>query len=212
MTKNHDKSPKKPARPHKKHAAPKPHPRGEEKLAAAKAEMEKLQTQVKELNDKLLRAMAEMENTRRRAERETQEARAYGITGFARDMLSVSDNFRRALGALSEEARDNPNFKPFIEGVEMTGRELGNILERHGIRKVNPKGEAFDHNLHQAMFEIETAEQEPGTVMEVVQEGYVIQNRLLRPAMVAIAKAPKKEAGEKAEENQKADGEGGKKH
>jgi len=173
----------------------KPDPKVAEKKIEPKARTENrthnLEARVKELNDKLLRAMADMENTRRRAEREAQDARAYAVTGFARELLSVSDNFQRALKALPEEARGKDEFKPLIEGIELTGRELSNIFERHGIKKINPRGEAFDHNFHQAIFEVETVEHPPGTVMEVIQEGYTIRDRLLRPAMVGVAKAPK---------------------
>lgn len=166
---------------------------GVEKL---EAEVERLQAEVKTLNDKLLRAVAETENTRRRAEKDVQDMRAYAVTGFARDMLTVADNFQRALGSLSEDARGKDDIKPFVEGVEMTWRELENILQRHGIRKISPKGEPFDHDFHQAMFEVETGEADPGTVVQVVQDGYVINNRLLRPAMVGVAKAPAKKNGE----------------
>ncbi|MHA1544420.1 MAG: nucleotide exchange factor GrpE, partial [Alphaproteobacteria bacterium] len=128
---------------------------------------------------------------RRRGEREIQDARAYSITGFAREMLTVQDNLRRALAHLPEEIKNNDEHKAFVEGVEVTERELLNIFDRHGIKMISPKGEEYDHNLHQAMFEVETTDHPPGTVMEVIQEGYVIRDRLLRPAMVGIAKAPK---------------------
>lgn len=191
MTKAKKSPPKRGGKGHPK----KPDPRPAEKKADPKPEAdtraENLEARVKELNDRLLRAIAEAENTRRRAEREVQDARAYAVTGFARELLSVSDNFQRALKALPGDARDKDEFKPFIEGVELTGRELANIFERHGIKMINPKGQAFDHNLHQAMFEVETAEHPPGTVVEVIQEGYTIRDRLLRPAMVGVAKAPK---------------------
>lgn len=191
MSPNRKNPPKRPAKgPAKRPHRGRPEKRSE-KPAEPQIDVEKYETEIKALNDKVLRAMAEMENTRRRAEREVVDARVYAVTGFARDMLTVSDNFHRALSALPPELRENESLKPFIEGVEMTGRELLNTLERHGIKRVSPKGEEFDHNLHQAMFEIETSEHAPGTVMEVIQDGYVIRDRLLRPAMVGIAKAPK---------------------
>ena len=157
--------------------------------------------EIKLLNEKVLRALAEAENTRRRAEREIADSRAYAITGFAREMLTVQDNLRRALAHLPEEMKSTSEYKAFVEGVEVTERELLNIFDRHGIKLVSPKGEEYDHNLHQAMFEVETDDAKPGTVVQVVQEGYVIRDRLLRPAMVGIAKAPSSE--KKPEEAEK---------
>jgi len=182
---------KKPAKP-KKPAVKKPATaKNSPNKGTAPAEaVKKLQDEVKSLNEKVLRAMAEAENTRRRAQREVEDTRAYSITAFAREMLTVQDNLRRALKHLPEDMKNNDGYKAFVEGVEMTERELLNIFDRHGIREVSPKGEAFDHNLHQAMFEVETADAEPGTIVQVIQEGYVIKDRLLRPAMVGVAKAP----------------------
>jgi molecular chaperone GrpE len=201
MTSQRKTPPKRPAKRHQK----KPDRKGAEKKADPGAEtenrVENLEARAKELNDKLLRAMAEMENVRRRAEREVQDARAYAVTGFARELLSVSDNFQRALKALPGEAREKDEFKPFIEGIELTGRELSNIFERHGIKIIKPKRKAFDHNLHQAMFEVETSEFPPGTVMEVIQEGYTIRDRLLRPAMVGVARAPKEDQKQEVPES-----------
>lgn len=159
--------------------------------------------EIKMLNEKVLRAMAEAENTRRRAAREIADARAYSITGFAREMLTVQDNLRRALTHLPEEMKNTSEYTAFVEGVEVTERELLNIFDRHGIKMVSPQGEEYDHNLHQAIFEVETEEHKPGTIVQVVQEGYVIRDRLLRPAMVGVAKAPspsKKKPDEKEKE------------
>jgi len=164
---------------------------------ANKVDVEKYEDEIRALNDKVLRIMAEVENTRRRAERDLQDMRAFAVTGFAREMLTVQDNLIRALAAMPDEMKNDGAYKGFIEGVEVTERELLNIFERHGIKKITPKGEAFDHNLHQAMFEVETDEKEPGTVMEVIQEGYVINDRLLRPAMVGVSKKPAPSAGTK---------------
>ena len=151
-----------------------------------------------ELKDKLLRAMAETENIRRRSVREKEDAAKYAITNFARDMVPAADNLGRALDALPEEARENETFKGLIEGVELTGRELATAFEKHGIKEVHPHGDKFDHNLHQAMFEVEDPKAEPGTVLQVMQIGYTIGDRLLRPAMVGVSKAPaKKDAEEK---------------
>ena len=150
-----------------------------------------LQEEVAALKDQLLRARAETENVRRRADRDRQDASAYAVTGFARDMLSVSDNLRRALDAMPDDVADE--MKAFVEGVEMTERELLNTMERYGIKKVEPEvGEKFDHKFHQAMFEVPTADYAPGSVMQVVATGYVIKDRLLRPAMVGVAKGEAK--------------------
>jgi len=146
------------------------------------------QAEIADLKDKLLRAIAETENLRRRGERDKADASNFAITSFARDLLPVGDNLNRAIDSLPEEARDNEAVKPLLDGVEMTSRELMNILERHGIRKVDPMGEKFDHNLHQAMFEAPGTGQPDGTVVQVMQVGYVLKERLLRPAMVGVAK------------------------
>lgn len=156
---------------------------------AAEAAIAALQAEVADLKDKLLRALADVENIRRRAEREKQETAHYAVTGFARDLLNVADTFRRALDSLPPEARDLDVAKAFIEGVEMTERELLKAFEKHGIRKVDPAGERFDHNFHQAMMEVPTDDHAPGTVVHVMQSGYVLKDRLLRPALVGVAKA-----------------------
>ena len=142
-----------------------------------------------ELRERLLRTMAELENTRRRGEREREETAKYAIAGFARSVLTVADNLRRAIASVPGEARENEAVQPLLAGVEMTERELLRAFERHGIKAVEPLGEKFDHNFHQAMFEVESAGQPPGTVVQVMETGYVIADRLLRPAMVGIAKA-----------------------
>lgn len=156
-----------------------------------------LEAQVAELKDKYLRAHAEMENTRRRAEKDVADARSYSIAGFARDMLAVADNLGRALAAVDpalREAADN-TLKTLLEGVELTNRELAKTLEKHGVRLLNPMDQKFDPNFHQAMFEIPDETVPPGTVKQVVQPGYAIGDRVLRPAMVGIAKAAPKAAG-----------------
>lgn len=153
----------------------------EDPLAVAEAEMVALK-------DKLLRAVAETENVRRRAERERADAANYAVTAFAREMLAVSDNLRRALDAIPEGEELGDNAKNLVEGIEMTERELLNIFERKGITKIDPKGEAFDHNFHQAVFEIPDSGEPDGIILQVMQVGYVIKDRLLRPAMVGVAK------------------------
>jgi molecular chaperone GrpE len=174
---------------------------GAEAAAAAAAAAEAQQQAgptVEELKDQLLRALAETENVRRRAQRDVGDARQYAISAFARDMLSVADNFARALAAVPEdELARNPAVASLVEGVRMTERELLNALEKHGIRTVEPRGEKFDPNLHQAMFEVERPDVPAGTVVEVVQKGSMIGERVLRPAMVVVSKggpkAPKPE-------------------
>ena len=156
----------------------------EEQLEAAKEA-------VTQLKDKVLRAMAETENVRRRAAKDKRETGQYAIANFARDMLPVADNLGRALDMLPEDAKSDEKFGAFIEGVELTGRELVAVFEKHGVTEVKPHGDKFDHNLHQAMFEVEDAEKPAGTITEVMQIGYTIGERLLRPAMVGVTKAPK---------------------
>ena len=144
-----------------------------------------------ELKDRLLRTLAEMENLRSRTQREVEETRKFAVTGFARDLLEVGDNLGRALASVPAEARAQSEFmKNLVQGVEMTERSLQNALEKHQVRRVSPqKGEKFDHKVHQAMFEIPSNELAPGSVAEVIQDGYVIADRLLRPALVGVAKA-----------------------
>lgn len=154
--------------------------------------LEEQEAEITGLKDKLLRAMAEVENMRRRAVKEKEDAHNYAITKFARDVLAVSDNLQRAIQSIPEEAREMEEVKAVVTGVEMTEAELLNTLEKHKITKLNPEGEKFDPNLHQAMFEVENPNVEPGTVMQVVQHGYLIADRLLRPAMVGVAKGGQK--------------------
>lgn len=143
------------------------------------------------LNDRLLRTLAEGENQRRRDRREREETARYAVAGFARDMLGVADNLRRALEALPDGAAEGDEaLKSLIDGVALTERELEGIFARHGVEKIDPEGKKFDHNLHEAMFELPTADVAPGTVVQVVQAGYVIRDRLLRAARVGIARAP----------------------
>jgi len=133
------------------------------------------------------------------AARETEEARKYAVTGFARELLEVADNLSRALESVSVEIRGSDEVKPLIEGIELTQRSLAACFERQKITRVEPAvGERFDHNRHQAMFETETADHAPGSIVQVMQAGYVIADRLLRPAMVAVAKKPAEVANENA--------------
>jgi len=142
-----------------------------------------------EMKDRLLRALADVENTRRRAKRDVEDARKYAASNFAKDLLNVSDNLRRALDTVSEETREgDDNVKNLVLGIEMVEKELLTAFERQGVSKVDPLGEPFDHNFHQAMYEKPDTEYPNGTVAEVMQAGYVMHERLLRPAMVAVAK------------------------
>lgn len=159
-----------------------------EAAQAASEALEALVSERDDLKDKLLRTLAEMENLRRRTEREVADARAYGMTSFARDMLTVADNIQRALESVPPEVRDSDTVKPFVEGVELTERDLLKTLERHGVRKLSPQGERFDPNLHQAMFEVPDPSVPNGTVVQVVQAGFVIGERVLRPALVGVSK------------------------
>ena len=153
-----------------------------------------------QLKDQLLRALAETENMRRRTEREMQSARKYGHTNFARDLVGAIDNLARAIEATgrsnAEESTLDEALQGLIKGIELSWTEIQAVIEKHGIKRINPDGEKFDYNLHQAMFELPTDEYEAGMVVEVVQHGYVLHDRLLRPAMVGVAKAPDSPAKE----------------
>ena len=155
------------------------------------ADIMALTEEVAALKDRLLRLAAEMENTRKRLEREKAEATLYAATNFARDLLSVPDNLGRALQALPAEERERAGEieRNLIAGVEVTERELLNVFQRHGIRKIEAVGQKFDPNFHQAMFEVPTSEKPPGTVMQELQSGYAVGERCLRPALVGVAKA-----------------------
>jgi molecular chaperone GrpE len=155
-----------------------------------------LEAEKADLKDKMLRLMADMENLRRRTEREIADARTYAVANFARDMLNVADNVRRAIESVPEEARSTAEgaFRALIEGIDLTERDLLKNLERHGVKKLDPQGQKFDPNVHQAMFEIPNAEVPNGTVLQVVQSGYVIGERVLRPALVGVSKGGPKAA------------------
>lgn len=167
----------------------------DETAGTAEARVAALEAEFAEQKDRLLRALAETENIRRRAQRERDDASKYATTAFARDLLSAADNLRRALDSLPEEEARDERTRSLLAGVAATERELLSVFERHGIRRIDPAGERFDHNFHQAIFEAERADQPAGTVVEVLQPGYVLHDRLLRPAMVGVAKPPAKSAG-----------------
>lgn len=151
--------------------------------------------EVADLKDRLLRAHAEMDNVRKRLEREKADAHKYAVSKFARDIVGVGDNFQRAISSVPAAAvEQTPALKSFLEGVMMTERELLNVLERHGIRRVDPMGESFNPHLHQAVSEVQNPDVPSGTVVQVFQPGYIIEDRILRPAMVVVAKGGAKPA------------------
>ena len=151
---------------------------------------EELELKVAELKDQLLRAVADSENIRKRSEREKEQTRKFGIANFAKDLLSIADNLGRALDAApkNEDIKDDA-IKNFVIGIQMTEQELQKAFDNNNIRKIDPIGEKFDYNFHQAMFEVEETDQEPGVVVQVLQPGYAIDDRILRPAMVGVSKA-----------------------
>jgi molecular chaperone GrpE len=168
----------------------KPAPEAENKIDPVAV----LEGQVAELRDRFLRAVAEGENIRKRAEKDVADARAYGITAFARDVLTVADNLARTIEHVGTEARASadPSLKALLEGVEITERDLQMILQKNGVKPINPIGEKFDPHFHQAMFEVPDSGRPHGTVVQVVQPGYAIGERVLRPAMVGVAKGAAK--------------------
>lgn len=169
----------------------------------------RLASENEELKDRALRLAAEMENLRRRTQRDVADARSFGVANFARDMLAVSDNLQRALQAVPQEARDSGDsgLKSLVEGVEMIDRLMLSTLERHGVKHIEPEGQRFDPHFHQAMFEVPNPDVPAGTVVQVVQAGYVIGERVLRPAMVGVATGGPKPAPVADEQNQNESGE-----
>lgn len=161
-------------------------------LEEARAEIVKLSEERDNERDKAMRLAAELENTRRRLERDKSDAVLYAAANFARDMLSVSDNLTRAIEAVGEDAPEA--VRPLKTGVEATARELAAIFDRHGVKRVAALGLPLDPNVHQAMIEVEDAEAEPGTIVNEIQAGYTMKERLLRPALVGVAKAPANDA------------------
>lgn len=149
-----------------------------------------LERQLEEANSKALYAAAETQNVRRRLEAEMQQASSYAAAQFARDMLAIRDHVERALAAVTDELRDDKLASQFLAGIESTARELDQVFARHGISRIKSVGESLDPNRHQAMMEIPTADAEPGTIIEEMQPGYMMKDRLLRPALVGVAKTP----------------------
>jgi molecular chaperone GrpE len=178
-------------------------PAAETEAAAPADPIAELAREAADFKDRLLRSLAEMENLRRRTDKQVDDARVYGIANFARDILGVADNMRRALDAVTPELRESADtaVKALIEGVELTERELLRVLEKHGVKKLEPLGNKFDPNLHQAMYEVPDPSVPAGTVAQVVQAGYTIGDRVLRPALVAVAKGGPKAAAAPANDN-----------
>ena len=156
----------------------------------ADAKIATLEDALATAQQEVLYAQAETQNVRRRMEKEAQDARAYAATGFARDMLSVADNLARALDVIPQELREDDRLKGLVAGIEATSRELDKVFALHGISRIAASGLPLDPNQHQAMLEVPSAEAAPGTVLQELQAGYMIKDRLLRPAMVAVAKKP----------------------
>jgi molecular chaperone GrpE len=160
----------------------------EANIADAAEAQASLEQELLLMKDQLLRSLADNDNLRKRSARELEDANKYAITGFARDVVGVSENLHRALQSIPADAANDANMKLVVEGIQMTLQELNNILTRHGIRRIDPAGEKFDHNFHQAMAQVESAEVPANHVLQVLQAGYAIHDRLLRPAMVAVSK------------------------
>jgi molecular chaperone GrpE len=165
--------------------------------AQPREDLQALAAENADLRDRVLRTLADMENLRRRVEREKDDIARYGIAKFARDILTIGDNLRRTIEHVpAEAAAQDPALKNFLEGVELTERELHNVLERYGVKRIEPIGQRFDPNSHQAMYEVPNPDVPEGTVVDVLQAGYVIGDRTLRPALVAVAKGGLKPAPE----------------
>jgi molecular chaperone GrpE len=167
---------------------------GTEGSPTLETQIAQAEAEAADLKDRLLRALAEAENVRRRAERERDDARKYAVANFAKDLLDAADNLRRAIEHMPEAQVKDELTRNLLTGVAATERTLLAAFERHGIRRVDPKGERFDHNFHQAIYEAENTGKPAGTVVEVLQPGYVLNDRLLRPAMVGVAKGDVKPA------------------
>lgn len=160
-------------------------------------DLEALLSENADMRDRLLRTMADMENLRRRTEREKEDTARYAISNFARDVLAIGDNLRRTIEHVpADAAAQDPALKSILEGVELTEREMLKMLEKHGVSKLEPLGQRFDPNQQQAMYEVPTTEMPEGTVVEVMQAGYTIGDRVLRPALVAVSKGGPKPANE----------------
>ena len=154
--------------------------------------IEKLNEEIVGLKDQRLRAIAELENFRKRAEKDQSDALKYGISNFAKEIINIRDNIERAQSSISDEAKNNEAIKSVIEGIDLIAQSVVSTFEKIGIKKIESLNEKFDHNLHQAMMEIENEELEPGTIVQELIPGYTLHDRLLRPAMVGVSKKSKK--------------------
>lgn len=159
-----------------------------QKITRDHGEPTELHAKIEDLNDQLLRSLAENQNLRRRLQKEVEDAHQYAVAKFATALLSVADSFERALSLITENLRENEQFKNFIIGIELTEKELVKAFESYNMQKHSPLNEKFDHNLHQALFDLPNNDVEPGTILQVIQPGYSLKDRLLRPAMVGVAK------------------------
>lgn len=184
----------------KSEAAPGPESAGGESEPHPAVVIEKLNAENSEMKDRVLRTLAEMENLRRRTEKEIADAKAYGVTNLARDMIAFADNLRRAIESVPAEAREaEANLRTLVEGLELTERDFLSRLARHGVKKLDPQGQRFDPNMHEALFEVPDPSVPAGTVMQVVEAGYSIGERCLRPAKVGVARGgPKAVNGDEA--------------
>ena len=168
-------------------------PKDQEEAEISPEELiEKLNEEITGLKDQRLRAIAELENFRKRAEKDQSDALKYGISNFAKEIITIRDNIERAQSSISDEAKNNETIKSVIEGIDLIAQSVVSTFEKIGIKKIESLNERFDHNLHQAMMEIENDELEPGTIVQELIPGYTLHDRLLRPAMVGVSKKPKK--------------------
>ena len=163
-----------------------------EKVETSEDIIDKLNEEISSLKDQRLRAIAELENFRKRAEKDQSDALKYGISNFAKEIINISDNIERAQSSIPEEAKNNETIKSVIEGIDLIAQSVVTTFEKIGIKKIESLNEKFDHNLHQAMMEIENDDLEPGTIVQELIPGYTLHDRLLRPAMVGVSKKPKK--------------------
>ena len=163
--------------------------------------IEKLNEEIQDLKDQRLRAAAELENFRKRAEKDQSDALKYGVTNFAKEIISIKDNIERAQSSISDDVRNNDDVKSVVEGLDLIAQSAVSTFEKIGIKKIESLNEKFDHNLHQAMMEIENDQVEPGTIVQELIPGYTLHDRLLRPAMVGVAK--KTQQNQQSEEKEK---------
>jgi molecular chaperone GrpE len=168
-------------------------PKDQEEAEISPEELiEKLNEEITSLKDQRLRAIAELENFRKRAEKDQSDALKYGISNFAKEIINIRDNIERAQSSVTDEAKNNEAIKSVIEGIDLIAQSVVSTFEKIGIKKIESLNEKFDHNLHQAMMEIENDELDPGTIVQELIPGYTLHDRLLRPAMVGVSKKPKK--------------------